>query len=409
MPLSSRICGDFRLASGSYVLFINIAMAMLVAGGSVFAYLNDKRRVQALCWIAAALCVIANGVIEASMPHLDNFAPFRVAGYACFLAGLGFLGHGFCRQYRVQFPVGAAFTIFIVSLALNIAILDMERNSLLRMLLYHTPYALMGSLCLPAIARHKPKAVLDYLLFAVMALFNLYFLMRPLTARMLGGMGENASAYLSTPYAAFDQTVLAIVAMALVALMALLVVRDVIRNLTKVSVTDPLSGLLNRRGFLERAKAFIQSSRGAHRSVFLVIADIDHFKAINDQYGHEAGDQVIQAFGKMLETLSSAGTSVARIGGEEFAVLFTSPNLAVARLYCESIRIAAEIGSVDGQQSLPRFTASFGLAGLFSGETLESLTRRADLALYSAKQGGRNRVAIAELPLDRVVAAPLAA
>jgi diguanylate cyclase (GGDEF)-like protein len=388
------------LGSGSYVLFINIAMAALVAGGFVVAYAHDRRRMQALCWIAAALCVIANGVIEAAMPHLHSPAALRIAGYSCFMAGLGLLGLGFSHQYTSKFPFGAAIAIFIGALIVNVAILDMERNSLARMFLFQTPYALMGCLSVPMIARFKNKSALDYLALATMALFNLHFVLRPFTARLLGGMGENASAYLSTPYAAFDQTVLAILAMALVTVMSLLLVRDVISSLTKVSVTDPLSGLLNRRGFLDRANAFIQTSRGTHQKVFLVIADIDHFKAINDAHGHEMGDKVIQAFGNLLETLASAGTSVARIGGEEFAVLFTSPNEAVARLYCESIRMAAEVGAFDSERSLPRFTASFGVAGLAPGESLDSLSRRADMALYSAKQGGRNRVSVAGQPME---------
>jgi diguanylate cyclase (GGDEF)-like protein len=209
-------------------------------------------------------------------------------------------------------------------------------------------------------------------------------------------MGDSAQAYLTTPYAAFDQTVLAITALALAALMCLVLVRDVFRGLTKASVTDPLSGLLNRRGFLDEAKSFIDGALAKKHNVFLAIADIDHFKAINDTHGHETGDKVIQAFGALLDTLAASGTSVARIGGEEFAILFHSPNMPLARLYCESIRTAAEVGAADKDRALPHFTASFGLAALVSGESLESLTRRADLALYGAKQGGRNRVAIAD-------------
>jgi diguanylate cyclase (GGDEF)-like protein len=397
--------GDDRVGSGSYVLLINIAMAAIVAAGFLFAYLHDRRRVQALCWIGAACLVILNGAIEAIMPHLSSLAPLRVIAFACFMGGLGLLGLGFSHQYRVKFLWGPAITVFAAGVIVNIAILDMARTSPLRMFLYQTPYFLMGSLAAMMLLRARHKTLLDYLLLCVMALFNLHFLTRPLTARLLGGMGDSASAYLSTPYAAFDQTVLAIIGMTLTALMSLVLVRDVIRSLTKASLTDPLSGLLNRRGFEERARSFIGASRGASQNVFLAIADIDHFKAINDTHGHETGDKVIQAFGALLDTLAASGTSVARVGGEEFAILFHSPNMPLARLYCESIRTAAEVGAADKDRALPPFTASFGLAGLVSGESLESLTRRADLALYSAKQGGRNKVAIA----DSIVSESLAA
>ena len=139
--------------------------------------------------------------------------------------------------------------------------------------------------------------------------------------------------------------------------------------------------------------------------MFLATADIDHFKSINDSSGHETGDRVIQAIGALPDTLAAPGTSVARIGGEGFAILFHSPNTALARLYCESIRTAAEVGAADKERVLPPFTVSFGLSGHVLGESLESLARSADLALYEAKQAGRNRVAIA----DPLVADALAA
>jgi diguanylate cyclase (GGDEF)-like protein len=384
------------LGSGNCVLLVNIAMAAIVAAGFLFAYIHDRRRIQALCWIGAAVMVLIDGALEAAAPHLFMFAPLRVFAYCCFLAGIGLLALGFAHQYRVKFPTGPVIGLYLASLMINIAILDMPRGSALRLALYHWPYFLMGCIAAVMIFSAKGKTLLDHLLCGIVSLLCLHFLMRPLSAQFFGGMGKSPAEYLSTPYAAFDQTALAILAMALVTLMSLVLVRDVIRSLTKTSFTDPLSGLLNRRGFLERAREFMQISSVSRRDVFLAIADIDHFKSINDTKGHGTGDQVIQAFGAMLEALSADGTSVARIGGEEFAILFNAPNMALARLYCESIRTAAEVGAADKQDQLPRFTASFGLAGLVQGESLESLTRRADQALYSAKQRGRNRVAIAD-------------
>jgi diguanylate cyclase (GGDEF)-like protein len=393
------------VGSGSYVLFINIAMAGIVASVFLFAYLQDRRRTQALCWLGACGLVIINGAIEAAMPQLSAYDPLRVGLFTCFLSAIGLLGYGFSHQYKVKFPLGPAVTIFAASVIVNVAILDMERNSMLRMYLYHGPYFLMGSISALMLLRAPQKALLEYLLIAILGLLNLHFIMRPVAARMLGGMGDSASSYLSTHYAAFDQTALAIIALALAALMSLVLVREVIRNLTKVGVTDTLSGLLNRRGFLEEAKNVIDEPQTMGRNVFLTIADIDHFKAINDTHGHEAGDRVIQAFGALLATLAADGTRVARIGGEEFAVLFSAPNTALARLYCESIRTAADVGAAGKEEALPRFTVSFGLAALVAGESLASLTRRADLALYGAKQGGRNRVAIAEPIMSESLAA----
>ena len=400
MPLGRKfrglVPGALRVGGGSYVLLINIALAGFVVTGFLFAYLMDRSRKQALWWIAAAGMVIVNGLIETAMPFLDNAQPFRVLSFASFQIALALLGAGIARHYRAAFPTGAAVLIFVVSVLVNILIIGMERNSLLRLFLYHSPYFVMGSISILIVLRVQKRAWLDRLFLAALTLFNLHFLLRPVSAHLLGGMGPDASGYLTSRYAAFDQTALAILGMGLVMSMALLLVRDVVSSLVEVSVTDPLSGLLNRRGFLDKAKQFVEAKRASPQPVFLVIADLDHFKNINDSYGHETGDKVIQAFGDLLGMLSSTGTSVARIGGEEFAVMFQSPNESLARLYCEKIRSAAEFGVADRNRELPKFTVSLGLAGLMPDESLESLTRRADLALYSAKQGGRNRVVLSQ-------------
>jgi diguanylate cyclase (GGDEF)-like protein len=334
---------------------------------------------------------------------------FRVLSYACFLAALTFLALGLAHHYRQVFPSRLVFIILLTAMTTNILMIDVDRNSVLRLIVYNAAYVAMGLVSAALVQKVRKRLWLDNVLLAVLVLFNVHFLLRPLSVQLFGGMGQNASAYLASRYAAFDQTTLAILGMALVLSLSLLLGRDVVSSLIKVSVTDPLSGLLNRRGFVDRATTFIQSTHATTQQVFLVMADIDYFKSINDKFGHETGDRVIQAFGDLLGMLSGTGTSVARVGGEEFAVLFASPNEQLARLYCESVRTAAEVGVADKNRDLPRFTASFGLAALAPGETIESLTRRADAALYRAKQQGRNRLAIAEPPLGLVTAEPRAA
>lgn len=387
--------GGDRVDGGSYILYINLSMAAITAAVFLGAYLNDRRRFQALCWMGACCLVIINGAIEALLPQLALAAALRVLAYACFLAALGLLGAGLAHQCRVKFSWGAAITIFSAAMLVNIAILDMPRSAPLRLYLYHGPYFLMGSLSALTVLRGRHKGLLEYLMLAAVCLLNLHFLFRPTAVRLLGGMGESPQTYLSTPYAAYDQTVLAIVALALAALLSLALVRDIIRSLTKVSVTDPLSGLLNRRGFLENAQRFLKSAALPGHGVYLAIADIDHFKKINDAHGHDVGDKVIRAFGQLLESVAVPGSSVARLGGEEFGVLFRAPSEALARMCCENFRALADAGAGAGESGLPPYTASFGLALRLPHESIESLSHRADLALYSAKQAGRNLVALA--------------
>jgi diguanylate cyclase (GGDEF)-like protein len=156
--------------------------------------------------------------------------------------------------------------------------------------------------------------------------------------------------------------------------------------------TDPLSGLLNRRGFEERALLVLQHCAAAKVPVALVLADLDHFKALNDRYGHAAGDQVIADFAAKLRAAAGARAVAGRIGGEEFAVLLSLSDLATARLFAEAVRTHYSAGSVDGLPPGTRVTASFGVAARTGEEGLEPLMRRADEALYKAKKNGRDSV-----------------
>jgi diguanylate cyclase (GGDEF)-like protein len=385
----------FRLGSGYYLLCVNITLALLVAGGFAAAYGSDRRRKQALYWIAGALCVAADALIEALIPFIHMLPVARVATFTFFLLSLTFMTAGIAVQYKQKLPLRSVACLFAGSVVLNILILELERNAPIRIILHNAPYVAMVLISIALILKSPRKKWLDYLFLADLVLIGAHFALRPLSAALLGGMGDTAAEYLRTPYAAFDQMILSVLGMGLVALMAATLVREVFRSLVKTSETDPLSGLLNRRGFVDRAKAFLASD--AHfQQVFLLIADLDHFKSINDRYGHETGDRVIKAFGDLLSMVATGQASVARIGGEEFSIMFTAPNSSAARLLCESIRNATELGAADKDRDLPRFTVSIGLASMITGEPLNELMRRADLALYRAKQDGRNRVVVAE-------------
>ena len=398
--------GAAGLDGGSYILYINLSMAAITAAVFLFAYVQDRRRLQALCWLGACGLVILNGTIEALVPRLSHFPHSGSLPMPAFWVRLPSLEPGLLTNAGSNFR-GAPRSQFLRPPCLvNVAILDMPRHSAFRLYLYHGPYFLMGALSAATILRARHKSLLEYLILAVVMLLNLHFLLRPAAVKMLGGMGETPQDYLATPYAAYDQTVLAIIALALATLMSLALVRDVVRSLTKVSVTDPLSGLMNRRGFLDSAQQFLRTAPLPGHGVYLTVADIDHFKKINDTFGHDVGDKVIRAFGQLLESSAAPGSSVARLGGEEFAVLFRAPNQALARLSCENFRTLADAGAGRDETGLPSYTVSFGLAARLSGESIESLSNRADIALYAAKQAGRNRVALAEdLPSSPALAA----
>jgi diguanylate cyclase (GGDEF)-like protein len=187
-----------------------------------------------------------------------------------------------------------------------------------------------------------------------------------------------------------------------VALMTLVVlVHDLLLDLTTKSETDTLSGLLNRRGFEQRSAGALSGAAGQGMPVSLVIADLDHFKSINDNFGHAMGDRVIAAFAGFLRKVADGHHVAGRIGGEEFAIILPGANLAAARLFAEGARSGFAAISIDGLPKDRRFTASFGVAELDQGEGIAELLVRADAALYAAKNEGRDCVRVARPSFTR--------
>jgi diguanylate cyclase (GGDEF)-like protein len=160
-----------------------------------------------------------------------------------------------------------------------------------------------------------------------------------------------------------------------------------------LAARDQLTGLCNRRNFDQRLESAIARAE-RHGGVFsLLMLDIDHFKNINDYYGHATGDDVLRRFGEVLTERLRQNDVAARWGGEEFVVLADGATLDNARMLAEQIR---ESVATTPFSPVPRVTVSIGIADYLHGESGDDLLRRADKALYGAKRNGRNRVIAAE-------------
>jgi diguanylate cyclase (GGDEF)-like protein len=165
-------------------------------------------------------------------------------------------------------------------------------------------------------------------------------------------------------------------------------------RLREISETDALTGLSNRRHFLDAAGAAIPAARGEGRPLSLLMVDIDHFKRINDTFGHAAGDNALRLLGATLKESTRRADCVARLGGEEFAILLPGATAAIAQDIAERIcRHTATLAVLDDRGRSFGFTVSIGLAALTPADRRpEDLLARADAALYRAKRAGRNRV-----------------
>ncbi|MDQ1187104.1 GGDEF domain-containing protein [Agrobacterium larrymoorei] len=172
-----------------------------------------------------------------------------------------------------------------------------------------------------------------------------------------------------------------------------------VENLTKQlkhqAMTDFLTGLGNRRALMEQMPIIRAKAARPEEAVSLILFDLDHFKRINDEYGHDAGDSVLMAIGEAVKDHLRPYDYAARMGGEEFCIVLPGADLAAAETVAERLRRAVESRVVE---PLPegRITCSFGVAQARPNERLQELLLRADAALYTAKDRGRNLVVRAE-------------
>jgi len=170
-------------------------------------------------------------------------------------------------------------------------------------------------------------------------------------------------------------------------------------QLRALATCDSLTGAANRRHFVELAQREHERSLRAGAPLSLCLFDADHFKGINDQYGHVAGDHVLSALAQAARGALRASDVLGRLGGEEFAMLLPDTDLAGALVVAERVRVAVAASEVQGGEvrsagtsGAIRVTISIGVAERGPGESLEALLKRADRSLYAAKDAGRNRV-----------------
>ena len=388
------------MSAAVFVLAINLCVAGIFV--TAFLLVAVYTRAVSARWLALAYGAgVVNVGLELILPFQAEPRLFGIGIFAAFLLAQAFAVVGLARNYRLEPPWRLLAGLVLVSMIAIVLIIDMDRRSLLRGLGYQGPYALMQLLGMLVVLRSGRRHVLDLVLLVIYALGALNFLGKPFLAVALGP-GINAQAYIGTTYAAISQAVGAVLLIANGILMLVILLRDAMVTMTTQTETDPLSGLLNRRGFEDHAEKLLASARRTGVPVSIVVADLDHFKSINDQYGHPVGDVVISSFSKTLMAaadmgaMTVSGAILGRLGGEEFAALAPGSGLNTAQLFAERVRMQFAAEPVIAQAPDKRPTASYGVAQLRPDEGLFDLLRRADAALYEAKKTGRDRICVAE-------------
>lgn len=275
-------------------------------------------------------------------------------------------------------------TAIILILGLLWYFFYVDRNLLARIYVQNFGYGAIFLFAAWKLSRSRTKRTTDKVLFWTLLLFGAQFFPRTL---LTAGVGEPISplAFADTVFWQALQLSVAVLGAALALAVLSAAVSDMIGDLRNERDRDYLTGLLNRRGF----EAAIKASRFQNAAGALIVCDVDWFKSINDEFGHQVGDAVLQRIALVLTKAARKQDVIGRLGGEEFAVHLRDVSLDDAHDCAERLRIA--VGSTDFSDMLGsrHLTASFGVA---AGEAdWSDMYKMADAYLYEAKKSGRNQ------------------
>lgn len=264
-----------------------------------------------------------------------------------------------------------------------------------RLIIVNTGYGAMYVLCLVTLLMARRRDVSDYAIIAIVALQAIDFLVRP-NLTLMFERTIPADQYRDSVYYSLIGLVLGVKSVASAMVLIGATIAEWTQSLRETSEEDPLTGLHNRAAFEEAMRTVMPRAHAESRPLSLVVADIDHFKQVNDIWGHQSGDKAISSFGRLISEMIRGCDTAGRVGGEEFCIaVWNCPNEPAERL-AERIRQAFAQLDHEGLSNDIRLTASFGVATAQDGESYERLFARADAALYDAKSNGRNRVENAE-------------
>lgn len=395
------------MQGATFLLVINFAIGLSFA--IAFLGLSWRARIGLGFWCAAGfVSASATVAVEALAPFAASPRVISGLSFTCLLLAVTLIVAGIARHYRPRLSLLPLFALFAVMAALNFAVTyDLQRGTLGHGLAYQAPLALMMALGAGLVLGVRRGHPADVVLAGVLALSALQFLLKAAAPLLAHDTAPDVRGYLSSLYAYYSQTLGAVLSVMLGLSLLGVIIAEVVAKAMGRLQRDSLSGLLNRAAFLGHAAA-VAGALGPGQRVWLVMIDLDHFKSINDRFGHAGGDEVIRSFGDVLNEVATSGHIAGRLGGEEFGLLLPSMSEAALRGQLDAIRTALRGAHYALVPDDVRVTASFGAAPLSAGMRVDQTLRRADLALYQAKAAGRDRVVLADphaaqdiLPIER--------
>ena len=389
--------------SGSTFALVSPAMQAVFALAFFCAWLLDRKRTHLLIFAGSitALCLAVTSQILSLPPDPGHNAIvsavlYTVSTLAAIEAVLRRsgkrLGWGKHLAAGVLIVSALAYFYYVVpSLVTRIYLQDFSYGALM----------LYAATLLTPLRKGKP---IDQVVFWVFTIFALHFFPRTIVTLALTSP-TNTVAF-ANPALWFTLHISLVVLGAVLAFTMLAAAMiDRMDDIRADRDADLLTGLLNRRGFDDKGRAFVANP--AAQPVSMIVCDVDHFKSVNDTFGHAEGDRVLQGFAVIVAGAIRVGDIAARIGGEEFVILLHSTEAEEARVIADRIRVAFATRRPFAETGPARVTASFGVAQARAGEPLWQIVKRADSMLYAAKSEGRNAVVVWDNRTEEGLAPPL--
>ncbi|WP_152599659.1 GGDEF domain-containing protein, partial [Hoeflea sp. BAL378] len=357
------------------MIFVSAGIAFLLL------YSHDRSQLAALR-LAGAYFLSLVGFLAVMLVDGDLFPGFQLI-----TIGSLFIGH-FLLVWGVSSLLGQKFP----RLAFGAAVL-MASGVLLYAVLNSSPFwfkysaaggfiVLVDLICGVLAWRARSHRV-DDVVAAVFLAQALLTLTRIVRINLSGLDLSTHSAFKSSHFASAMQTENAIFAIVIGLALFARYSAMLVTKLSRLAETDPLTGLLNRRAF--EAKVPAMRAASAPLPTGLIICDIDHFKQVNDTYGHDVGDAVLKTVARLLRNVAGEGSICARLGGEEFCILLPESNAEMTRLTAARLRVAIELQQMVSSGQKFGLTASFGYCELAPGDDLRVAMANTDAAVYQAK------------------------
>ena len=379
------------MSAVTYILVALMFTSAIFSATFFAAWYSLGRPAHALSWSLAFMAATIQWAINVINPNYPVFGEswMAVNPMALFVITLGLKGH-IQRTGCAWMPKNLWPYALLVAIAIIYATVGLEHLGIACAIL---PFTAGVSLILSAIIilqNPKSREPVEWIAAMTISLFGIVQFIIMVVAVLQGPSGH---VFYSDLYVKWALIAVPATYVGIAVTVILMIAADLFKELKEQAIRDNLTGLLNRRGLAEHAAQTYALTQRSDIPVSVIVADLDHFKSVNDEFGHAVGDRALQHIADLLRADRRADDLVIRMGGEEFVLVLPGTTLEKGLEIADDLRqLIANTPMQHGNQAV-EMTASFGVAAISARDiTLEDAIMRADDALFRSKRGGRNRV-----------------